>query len=217
MLSKNSPMKNTTMQKIIAERDRGVDQEFKLSMERFMSMTPEERTKAMIDIYTKDRNDLMTPSKLTAAYICSNAGTDLDAIEPFTTELTGIVDKMKEEMANEMPMLEGTDVPEYKQNELSDAETKEGQWTTDLQNGFSTIVLIPGLTPGLNTSSCSARHNSPVLDTLGFASCSCPLQTPSWQATSEDCGCVTDAMNESSECTVPMISELTHGMPSEVK
>lgn len=210
-------MKNTTMQKIIAERDRGVDQEFKSSMERFMSMSPEERTKAMIDIYTKERDDLMTPSKLTAAYICSNAGTDLDAIEPFTTELTGIVDKMKEEMANEMPMLEGVDVPEYKQNELSDAETKEGQWTNDLQNGFSTIVLIPGLTPGLNTSSCSARHNSPVLGTLGSASCSCPLQTPSWQATSGDCGCVTVATSECSECTVPMISELTPGTPSEAK
>ena len=210
-------MKNTTMQKIIAERDRGVDQEFKLSMERFMSMTPEERTKAMIDIYTKDRNDLMTPSKLTAAYICPNTGADLMDIEPFTEELTGIVDKMKEELANEVRILEGTDVPEYKQNELSDVQSKECQWTNDLQNGFSTIVLIPGLTPGLNTSSCSARHNSPVLDTLGFASCSCPLQTPSWQATSEGCGCATDAMNESSECTVPMISELTPGTPNEEK
>lgn len=210
-------MKNATMQKIIAERDRGVDQEFKSSMEGWMAMTPEERSKMRTDAYTKHRDDLMTPSKLTAAYICSNAGTDLDAIEPFTTELTGIVDKMKEEMANEMPMLEGTEVPEYKQNELSDAETKEGQWTTDLQNGFSTIVLTPTSIPGLSNSFCSARHNSPVLDILGSASCSCPLQTPSWQATSGDCGCVTDAMNESSECTVPMISELTPGTPSEEK
>jgi hypothetical protein len=210
-------MKNTTMQKIIAERDRGVDQEFKSSMEGWMAMTPEERSKMRMENYTKHRDDLMTPSKLTTAYICSNAGTDLDAIEPFTTELTEIVDKMKEEMANEMPMLEGTDVPEYKQNELSDAETKECQWTTDLQNGFSTIVLTPTSIPGLSNSSCSARHNSPVLATLGSANCSCPLQTPSWQATSEDCGCVTDAMNESSECTVPMISELMPGTPSEEK
>ena len=163
-------MKNTTMQKILAERKGGVDQEFKSGMEGWLAMSPEERHKAMVDAYTKDHDDLMTPSKLTAAYICPNAGADLMDIDPFTEELTGIVDKMKEEMANEMPLLEGMDVPEYKENELSDAETKEGQWTNDLQNGFSTIVLIPGLTPGLNTSSCSARHNSPVLGTLGSAS-----------------------------------------------
>ena len=210
-------MKNTTMQKILTERDRVVDQEFNSSMEGWMAMSPEERRKARIEYYTKERDDLLTPSKLTAAYICSNAGTDLDAIEPFTAELTGIVDKMKEEMTNEMPILEGTDVPEYKQNELSEAETKECQWTNDLQNGFSTIVLTPTSIPGLSNSSCSARHNSPVLGTLGSASCSCPLQTPSWQGIWGDCGCVTDAMNEFSECTVPMISEPTHGTPSEVK
>lgn len=212
-----------------------MDQEFKSGVEGWLAMSPEERRKMRTDAYMKDHDDLMTPTKLTAAYICSNAGTDLKDIEPFTVELTGIVDKMKEEMANEMPMLDGTDAPEYgkgdwkmlkvpfasdvdtAQNELSQSESKEGQWTKDLQNGFSTIVLTPTLIPGLSNSSCSARHNSPVLGTLGSASCSCPLQTPSWQATSEGCGCATDAMNESSECTVPMISELTHGMPSEVK
>lgn len=201
----------------VKERDL---EEFKASMEGLMSMSPEERRKVRIENYTKERDDLLTPSKLTAAYICSNAGTDLDAIEPFTAELTEIVDKMKEELANEVRILEGTEVPEYKQlpqNELSDAESKECQWTNDLQNGFSTTVLTPTLIPGLSSSSCSVRHNSPVLDTLGSARCSCPLQTPSWQGISGDCGCVTDATNECSECTVPMISELTPGTPSEVK
>jgi hypothetical protein len=70
--------------------------------------------------------DLMTPSTLTAAYLCPNAGADLDAIEPFTAELTGIVDTMKEQLAEETRILEGIDAPEYtplSQNELSQSVT----------------------------------------------------------------------------------------------
>jgi hypothetical protein len=165
-----------------------------------------------------EREDLTTPSKLTAGYILSDFGTDLDAIEPFTTELTDIVDKMKEELANEKRILEGTDVPEYQpQNELSEEKLSEEEWRDFLLNGSSRTVRLLTSTPGLNNSSCSARHNSPVSDILGSARCSCPSSTPSWQATSGDCGCATDAMNESSECTVPMTSEPTPGTPSEAK
>ena len=189
-------MKNATLQKVFAER------------------------KEQLEEYIKDRDDLTTPTKLTAAYICPNAGTDLDAIEPFTEELTGIVDKMKEELANEKRILEGVDIPEYTpldQNELSQSETKEDQWKSSSLFGCSTTVPTRTSTPDSSTSSCIARHNSPVSDILGSARCSCPLQTPSWQGTWVDCGCVTDAMNECSECTVPMISELTPGTPSEEK
>jgi hypothetical protein len=170
--------------------------------------------------YLANREDLTTPSTLTAGYILSNFGTDLDAIDPFTEELTGIVDKMKEELANEKRILEGTEVPEYQQlpqNELSPSEVKEDQWRNFSPFGFSRTDRIRISTPDSNSLSSSVRHNSPVSDILGSARCSCPLQTPSWQGTSVDCGCVTDAMNESSECTVPMISELTPGTPSEVK
>ena len=69
-----------------------------------------------------ERDDLETPTKLTAGYVLSDFGTDLDKIEPFTTELTDIVDKMKEELASETRILEGTEVPEYKENELSTGE-----------------------------------------------------------------------------------------------
>ena len=37
-------------------------------------------------------------------------------------ELTEIVDKMKEQLVNETRILEGTEVPEYKENELSTGE-----------------------------------------------------------------------------------------------
>lgn len=176
--------------------------------------------KAQIEAYIKERDDLMTPSTLNAAYTMSDFGADLNAIEPFTTELTGIVDKMKEELVNETRILEGTDIPVYnplEQNELSATETKMNQWTTDLQNGFSTTVLTPTSVHGLSTSSCSVRHNSPVSDILESGVKFCERSTPSCAAIWADCGCATDAMNESSECTVPMINEPTPGMPSEVK
>ena len=176
----------------------------------------EEVFKARMSKYLESRDDLMTPSKLNAAYTMSDMGTDLDAIEPFTSELTGIVDKMKEELANETRILEGTDVPEY-QNELSGGETKECQWTTDLQNGFSTTVLIPTSTPGSSSSSSSVRHNSPVSDTAVCDGKFCERSTPCSWVMSDGCGCATAAMNESSVCTVPTTSEPTPGTPSAQK
>lgn len=170
-----------------------------------------------MEAYKKERDDLTTPSKLTAGYILSNFGTDLDAIEPFTSELTDIVDKMKEELANEKRILEGTEVPEYNQNELSEEKLSEEEWRTLLHNGSSRTVRLLTSIPALNSSSCSVRHNSPVLDIVDFEDCSCPSSSPSWRAISDGYGCVTDAMNESSECTVPTISEPTPGTPSEVK
>ena len=175
---------------------------------------------AQMEAYMKEHDDLEAPTKLTAGYILSDFGADLDAIEPFTAELTDIVDKMKDELANEARILEGTDIPEYQadaQNELSQGETKEGQWTTDLPSGFSTIVLTPISTRGSSSLPCSVRHNSPVSPTLGCAGRFCERSTGSSWVMSDGCGCAIDAMNESSECTVPMISEPTPGTPSEEK
>ena len=166
----------------------------------------------------QEREDLTTPSRLTAGYILSNFGTDLDAIEPFTTELTGIVDKMKEELANETRILEGTDVPEYQpQNELSEEKISEEEWRSILHNGSSRTVRLLTSTPVSSTLSSSARPNSPMLDIVDFDANSYKSSTPSWRVISGDCGCEIDAMNECSECTVPMISEPTPGTPSEAK
>ncbi len=190
---------------------------FKSSMEVWMSMTPEERCKVRMENYTKERDDLLTPSKLTAAYAISNFGTDLDAIEPFTAELSGIVDKMKEELANETRILEGTDVPEYQpQNELSEEKLSEEEWRSILHNGSSRTVRLLTSTPVSSTLSSSARPNSPMLDIVDFDANSYKSSTPSWRVISGDCGCEIDAMNECSECTVPMTSELMLGMPNEL-
>jgi hypothetical protein len=183
-------------------------------------LTPEQRYKAELEAYMKEHEDLMTPSTLMAAYLCPNAGTDLDAIEPFTLELTDIVDRMKEELATEVRILEGLDAPEYAplpQNELSHAETKEDQWTTDLQNGFSRIGRIPTSTLVSSTSSSSARNNSPVSDIPDCGGRSCLPRTDCCAATLDDYGCETGATSESCECTVPTISEPTPGTPSEAK
>lgn len=173
-----------------------------------------------LDEYIKNRDEgLYTiPSKLDAGYVLSDFGTDLDAIEPFTSEMTSIVDKMKEELANEKRILEGTDVPEYVpfiQNELSQSESKEDQWRTPLPHGSLTIGRIHTSTPESNISSSSVSPKNLDSDTPSFAEPCCPLQIGSCSETSGDCGCVTAATNECSECTVPMTSEPTPGMPNE--
>jgi len=59
-----------------------------------------------------ERDDLETPTKLTAGYVLSDFGTELDEIEPFTTELTKTVNDMKEKLVSESKLLEGTEIAE---------------------------------------------------------------------------------------------------------
>ena len=164
--------------------------------------------------------DLMTPSTLTAAYLCPNAGADLEDIEPFMTELTGIVDTMKEQLAEETRILEGLEAPEYTdlpQNELSRPETKDDQWTTASPNGFSRIARTLTSTPESSTFSSTARPSSPASDIPDCGGRSCLPRTDFYEAILGVSGCEIGAMNECSECTVPMISEPMPGMPSEAK
>ena len=194
-----------------------------MSKESMSTPSETEREEAFslaLAAYRKTREDLETPHECHAAYTLSNFGTELDAIEPFTEELTGIVDTMKEQLATEARILEGTDAPEYKpigENELSEGETKEDQWTIDLRNGFSTIVLTPIFRGVSSSSSSTARPCSPVSPTLASAGTCCPRPSACCKETLDVSGCVTDAMNECSECTVPTISEPMLGTPSEVK
>lgn len=173
-----------------------------------------------MEAYLKDRNNLDTPAQLDAVGLyLSNMGASLDDIEPFTQELESIVETMKEQLANEKRILEGDAAPEYTplENELSQGETKDDQWTSDLLNGCSTIG--PTLTFGSDSSTlrCSVRPNSPVSPTPDCCEKSCQVPAGSCLGTSGGCGCGTDVTNVSSECTVPMISEATPGTPSEVK
>jgi len=166
------------------------------------------------------RNDLTIPHKCDAVYICSAAGADLDKIESFTSELTVIVDKMKEDLTKETRLFEGTQTPKYEtllQNELSHLKEVEQQWKTGSKNGSWTQDLTDISEPVSSTSSCSAEHSNPNLVTPSFGNMCLQLPTDCSMESSGNCGSETDAMNECSECTVPMTSELMHGMPSELR
>lgn len=161
--------------------------------------------------------DLMSPHTCHAAYIYHPAGANLDEIEPFTNELTEVVDTMKEQLLNEKRLLEGTDVPEYNQNELSNLNPVEQQWKSDLPNGCSTIDRTQRLTLDSNTSSGFAElfnQNCPI---PSLRRQSMNSRRSSCSGNSAVSGNETDVMNECSECTVPMTSELMPGMPNEEK
>ena len=158
-------------------------------------------------------------------------GADIEAEQAFQQELHGIVEDMKVKLVDEKKILEGTLNPEYgkgdwempfiektiAENELSNSKPTEEQWKNDLPNGYSTTDRTPILTTESNNSACIAE----------LFNRSCPIarsdvksnrsSTDSCSGKLDDCGTETDAMNESSECTVPMISEQMPGTPSEAK
>ena len=161
--------------------------------------------------------DLMIVHKCEAAYIYHPVGASLDEIEPFTTELTTVVDKMKEELVNETRVLEGTDVPEYKENELSQSKPTEEQWKSDSLNGFSTTD--PTHVSTFASDSLSAFVAPLSLDSPSAISRESFMKScnVSCSVRSGGCGIEIDATNESCECTVPMTSEPTDGTQSEAK
>lgn len=167
--------------------------------------------------YKNSRNvdDLMTPSTCNAAYVCLPAGADLDDIEPFTAELTTIVDDMKEQLASETRILEGTEVPEYKENELSQPKLTEEQWKAHFESGCSTTARIHTSTPELSSSFSTAK---PLSLDLAIADLNAISTLPSIAfRTLSDYGTETGAMSEFSECTVPTTSEPMPGTPSDLK
>lgn len=159
----------------------------------------------------------------------SDFGASIEDIAPFTSELTGTVLKMKEAMVEECKILEGTSLPEYgkgdwalptyppPENELSHATTPQGQWRNVLQNGFLTIVRTLNSTTESSSSVFTAVPLLPTSPTGSSDERYTACSTPSCSKRLDDCGNETVAMNESSECTVPMISEQTDGMRSEAK
>ena len=168
-------------------------------------------------IQDRKTEDLTILHNCTAAYIYHPVGASLDEIEPFTTELTQVVDKMKEELVNEKRILEGTDVPEYNQNELKIVQVSEEQWKNALQSGSLTIDPTHASTLVSDTS----------LSFVELSNLDCPngclpelymkLSTNSCVAKSGECGTEIDVTNECCECTVPTISEPMDGTQSETK
>ena len=183
------------------------------------------------------------PTDLNIAYTDISFGVDIEAEQVFQQELHGIVDEMKVKLVDEKKILEGTLNPQYgqgewglphiekaiervktkheewldKQNELSNSNPVEEQWKSDSQNG--SLIIDPTRISTQDSSSSSSivepsSLNSPIVPLRRLSTSSL---INSCSGNSADSGSETDAMNESSECTVPMISAPMLGMPNEAR
>ena len=174
--------------------------------------------------------DMSIPSRQpNIAYMECSFGVDIETEQVFQQELHGIVDVMKVKLVDEKKILEGTEVPMYgkdlwkmphierTENELSQSKPTEQQWKTDSQNGCST-------TDPTHISTSDSSSSSAIAGLFNQSCPIAPLRIRSTHSPTDSCsensatsGNETDAMNESSECTVPTINEPMLGMPNEVK
>lgn len=165
-------------------------------------------------------------------YLPSAYGADIEAEQVFQQELHGIVDDMKVKLVDEKKILEGTLVVEYgkgdwimpqigfwerMKNELSNSNPVEEQWKNDSQNG--SLITDPTLTSTQDLSSSSfivepSNLNSPIVPLRRLSTNSL---TNSCSGNSAASGSETDAMSESSECTVPTISVQMLGTLNEAR
>lgn len=174
--------------------------------------------------------DMSIPSRQpNIAYMECSFGVDIETEQVFQQELHGIVDVMKVKLVDEKKILEGTLNPEYgknewslphierTKNELSQSKPREQQWKNDSPNGCSTTDPIHISTSDSSSSSAFAElfNQSCPIEPLRIRST--PSPTSSCSENSAASGIETDVMNESSDCTVPMINEQMDGMPNEVK
>ncbi len=192
--------------------------------------------RAGIDV-NKEPTQQSPPSRdVGGVYLPSAYGADIEAEQVFQEELHEIVDQMKVDLVDEQKILEGTLNPEYgkkewtlpliektmtedefRKNELSQAKITEEQWKSALQNGSSITDLTPRLTHDSNNSACFAElfnRNCPITQSDERSTLS---STDSCSGKLDECGTEIDAMNESSECMVPMTSELMLGTPNETR
>ena len=165
------------------------------------------------------------------AYTDISFGADIEAEQAFQQELHGIVDDMKVKLVDEKKILEGTLNPKYgkgewempyiektiSENELSQSKPTEEQWKNDSQNGSLITVHIPTSTQESNNSACIAELFNRDCPIARSDDKSTPSSTNSCSGRLDDCGIEIDATNESSECTVPMISAATLGMLNEAR
>lgn len=103
------------------------------------------------------------------------------------------------------------------ENELSNSNPTEEQWKNDSQNGSLITDHTLTSTHDSSSSSSTAEDSNPSFPTVSLRRRSTNSPRSSCSGNSAASGTETDAMNESSECTVPMISVATLGTPNEVR
>ena len=159
---------------------------------------------------------------MSAIYL-SSVGADLDQIEPHTRDFQQAIEEMNRKLPNETRILEGTSIQSYAdvrtalENELSQPKLTEEQWKSVLQSGSLTTDLTPTSIQDSSSSFSTAElfnQNCPIVR-LRSESMNSPISSCSENSAAS--GNEIDAMNECSECTVPMTSELTLGTLSEAK
>lgn len=104
-----------------------------------------------------------------------------------------------------------------RKNELSNSNPVEEQWKSDSQNGSSITGPIPTSTHDSSSSSFIVEPSSLTFPTVTLRRQSTNSLSDSCSGKLDDSGTETDAMNESSECTVPMISVQTLGTLNEAR
>lgn len=166
----------------------------------------------------------------------SGLGADIESIEPFTEELTGIVKEMQVKLVDETKILEGTELLEREdiiipapenpeeilaqltgKNELSGGETKDDQWTNGSQNGLWTTDPILASIPESSNSATTARCSSLRCPTRRSNELLSPESTNYCKESLDASGCEIDAMSGCCACMVQTISVPTAGTPSEEK
>lgn len=103
------------------------------------------------------------------------------------------------------------------ENELSNSNPLQEQWKSDSPNGSLTIDPTPILVTDSSNSSSIVELSTPNCPTVPLRRLSTSSLINSCSENLDDCGNETDAMNEFSECTVPMINEQMLGTPNEAR
>ena len=186
------------------------DEKMKLHMEAGLKLMAEERSKVGLELYT---------GEVEAVY-ASDAGADLYALDDHAADFKHMIGDMFERLPMEKKILEGGEVPKYDpviQNGFSSANLTDEQWKNVSASGSLTTGPIPVSTVVLSSFVSTLKSLPPSYVMASSDARSTESSTDSCSERLDDCGSVTDVMNESSECTVPMISERTDGMLSEVK
>jgi hypothetical protein len=186
------------------------DEAMKAHIAAGLKQMEDERIKVGLELYTGE----------VGAFYSSDTGAELSALDNHEEEFKEMINDMFEKLPAEKKLLEGTIVPEYNpiiQNGFSNGEPTIDQWKSVSPSGCLTTGPILTSLDGSSNSACIAMPLVP----------SCPMESSDEQSVQssgdscsenlDDCGNGTGVTNESSECTVPMISEQTDGTRNEVK
>jgi hypothetical protein len=184
------------------------DEKMKLHVEEGHKLMEEERIRIGMELYTGEVEAMYT----------SDAGAELQELDTYNEEFTGLIEDMFEKLPMEKKILEGAELPVYNpKTDFTDTKTEHQQWNSVLPSGCLTTGPTRTSLTGLSNSVSTVEHWNQISHTLRSEGKSIRLFGNSCSEKLDGCGSAIDATNESSECTVPMISEQMDGMPSEVK